>query len=133
MVASRFPFAALAAVAGVVGLAVTNPGPEDFQVFAGRRLVDTITREICGENRLPGALRLLLQNCPDLVASQEQVLGRIALEHSRRTNLGLASIYRTEVGGQQLLALLRLPRYEAITVAGAGQFVLVSTGQSPAP
>lgn len=130
MVATRFPYAALVVAAGAAGLAVTNPGPEEFQEFAGRRLVDTITREICVENTLPMAVRVLLDNCPDLVASQQRVLGRIALEHSSRTNLGLASVYRTELGGQQLLAELRVPRYEAVTVAGAGQFLLVSTSQS---
>lgn len=130
MAASWFPYAALAVAAGVGGLAVTNPGPEEFQAFAGQRLVDAITREICVENTLPMAVRVLLHNCPDLVASQQQVLGRIALEHSSRTNLGLASVYRTELGGQQLLPQLQVPRYEAVTVAGAGQFVLVSTSQS---
>lgn len=133
MARSWIPCAVLAVAAGAGGLAATNPGPDDFQQFAGRRLVDTLTREICVENGLPLALRLLLQNCPDLVASQQQVLGRIALDHSQRTNLGVASLYRTQLGGQRLLAHLRVPRYEAITLAGAGQFVVVNTGEQHRP
>lgn len=133
MAPSSIPCAVLAVVAGVGGLAATNPGPDDFQEFAGRRLADTISREICLENGLPMAVRLLLQNCSALVASQQQVLGRLALDHSQRTNLGVASLYRTQLGGQQLLADLRLPRYEAITLAGAGQFVVVNTSEQRRP
>lgn len=133
MAPSWIPCTVLAVAAGAGGLAVTNPGPDDFQEFAGKRLVDTITREICVENTLPMSLRLLLQNCPELVASQQPVLGRIALENSKRTNLALASIYRTEIGGQQLLPNLRVPRYEAVTLAGAGHFVVVNTRETRQP
>ena len=61
------------------------------------------------------------------------VLGQIALQNSSRLNLGLISIYRTGLGGQRLLPQLQLPRYEAVTVAAAGQFALVHRGQSPSP
>ncbi|MFM7549346.1 MAG: DUF4359 domain-containing protein [Cyanobacteriota bacterium] len=133
MAPSWIPCTVLAVAAGAGGLALTNPGPDEFQEFAGQRLVQAITQEICLENALPLALRLVLQHCPDLVASQRQVLGRIALENSRRTNLGLASVYRTELGGQRLLADLRVPRYEAITLAGAGHFVVVNSGATRQP
>lgn len=131
MAPSWLPCAVLAAAATVVGLALTNPGPEDFQDFAGRRLVDTLIQEVCLGNTLPLALHLVLQHCPDLVAAQQPVLGRIALQNTRRTNLGLLSLYRTELGGQQLLPGLRLPRYHSITLAGAGQFLALHTGESP--
>ena len=133
MAPSWLPCTALALAAGVGGLAATNPGPTDFQEFAGQRLVEAITREVCTEGPLPMALRLLLQDCPALVASQQQVLGRIALDSSKRTNLGLASVYRTELGGQQLLPALRVPRYEALTLAGAGRFVVVNTSETREP
>ncbi|MEB3308219.1 MAG: DUF4359 domain-containing protein [Cyanobacteriota bacterium] len=133
MAPSWAPCALLAAAAGVFGLVLTNPGPEDFQDFAGRRLADTLTQEVCQGSSLPLAIRLLLQRCPELVASQQQVLGRLALDHSRRTNFGVASLYRTQLGGQQLLPNLQLPRYEAVTLAGAGQFhvINIQTGQRP--
>lgn len=133
MAPSWLPCAVLAAAATVVGLALTNPGPEDFQDFAGRRLVDTLIQEVCLGNTLPLALRLTLQRCPELVASQQQVLGRVALGNSQRTNLGLASVYRTQLGGQQLLPDLRLPRYEAFTLAGAGQFLVINTRADQGP
>ncbi len=133
MVPSWIPCTVLAVAAGAGGLAVTNPGPAEFQEFAGRRLVEMITEEVCTEGTLPMALRLLLQDCPALVASQQQVLGRIALDSSKRTNLGLASVYRTRLGGQQLLPDLRVPRYEAITLAGAGGFVVVRTSETREP
>jgi hypothetical protein len=53
------------------------------------------------------------------------------LQNSSRLNLGLISIYRTGLGGQRLLPQLQLPRYEAVTVAAAGQFALVHRSQSP--
>jgi hypothetical protein len=121
---------AVVVAAGAGGLVITNPGANEFADFAGHRLVHLITREICVENTLPLSLRLLLQNCPELVASQQQVLGRIALQNTRRINLGVASFYRTELGGQQLLPNLQIPRYRALTLAAAGQFVVVSTGES---
>ncbi len=133
MAPSWMPCAVFAAAAAVVGLALTNPGPEDFQDFAGRRLVDTLIQEVCLGNTLPLALRLTLQRCPELVASQQQVLGRVALGNSQRTNLGLASVYRTQLGGQQLLPDLRLPRYEAFTLAGAGQFLVINTRADQGP
>jgi hypothetical protein len=118
MAPSWMPCAVFAAAAAVVGLALTNPGPEDFQDFAGRRLVDTLIQEVCLGNTLPLALRLTLQRCPELVASQQQVL---------------ASVYRTQLGGQQLLPDLRLPRYEAFTLAGAGQFLVINTRADQRP
>ena len=133
MAPSWAPCAVLAAAAGVLGLVLSNPDPDDFQEFAGRRLVNTLIQEVCLGSTLPMAMRLLLERCPELVASQQQVLGRVALDNSQRTNLGLASVYRTQLGGQQLLPDLRLPRYEALTLAGAGQFLVINTRTDQKP
>ena len=93
--------------------------------------MELIVEEICAENSLPLTLRFAIKDCPALVASQRQVLGQIALQNSSRLNLGLISIYRTGLGVQRLLPQLQLPRYEAVTVAAAGQFALVHRSQSP--
>ena len=69
-------------------------------------------------------LRLVIRDCPGLVQAQKATLGRLALDHSRRTNLGLLSLYRTDLGGQSL-GRWRLPHVEALTLAVAGRFVLV--------
>ena len=112
----------LATAGGAIGLAATNPGPVEFQEFAAEQLTRLITEEICHEDGLPLMLR-------PVVASQRQVLGNLALEHSRRRNLVLFSLYSTELGGERILPNWSLPRYHALTLAAAGRFVLLRTGQ----
>jgi hypothetical protein len=118
------PLAALVA-GGIVGLGVTNPDGQAFEGFAAERLTALLSEELCGSNGLPMLARLMVHDCHGLVASQRGVLGRLALAHTRRRNLGLLSLYRTELGGQSLLGLLPLPRYSATTVGVAGRFLLL--------
>jgi hypothetical protein len=113
------------------GLVLTNPGPREFEEFAGLQLVELIEGEICHKPSLPLMLQMVLQNCSALVHSQRQPLGRLAREHSTRLNLGIASVYTTSFGGQQLLDDLRLPNYRATTLAAAGQFVVLQTSTRP--
>ena len=116
----------LAAVAAAGGALVwSNPGPVEFEVFAGERLVDLASEELCGSQGLPMAIQLLVRDCPQLVRSQRPVLGALASRGTRRLNLGLFSLYVTEVGGQALLPGLRVPHYRALTLAGAGQLVVL--------
>ena len=131
---SRFPstttqLGVLVTAGGVIGLAATNPGPVEFREFAAEQLTRLITEEICREDGLPLMLRLVIRDCPAVVDSQRQVLGNLALEHSRRRNLGLFSLYVTELGGERILLNWSLPRYHALTLAAAGRFVLLRTGQ----
>lgn len=118
-------------VAGLGGaglaLAFTNPGPGDFEDFASGQLVDQAIGEVCGPDGLPTALRLVVQNCPELIRSQRQVLGTLAGQASERQNFGLFSLYRTAIGGPSVLPFLNLPTYEALTLAGAGQFMILRT------
>jgi hypothetical protein len=124
---------ALGAIALVAagGLALTNPGPNEFEDFAGLHLVELIEDEICHKPSLPLMLQMVLQDCTSLVRSQEQPLGRLAREHSSRLNLGLVSVYSTSFGGQRLLENLRLPHYTVTTLAAAGQFVVLKTSAQP--
>lgn len=121
--------------AGLIG---TNPGPAAFADFGGRQLTSMLTTELCHNDGLSGMLRLLIRQCPELVRSQKLVLGKIVQAHTRRHNLGLFSIYRTELDlaallpGLRQVSDLRLPRYEATTLAGAGQFLLLQA-REPAP
>ena len=118
--------AALLALAGSgAALFLTNPSREDYQVFAGETLVNLATREICERQALPMVLQLWISDCPRLIADQEQALGLMADQFSRRWNLGLASIYVTSVGGQNLLPALQLPRYSVTTLGIAGQFLML--------
>jgi hypothetical protein len=123
----RIGLAVVVVVAAAVGLASTNPGPDAFEEFAGDQLTRLLTEELCEPDGLPMVLRLVIRDCPGMVHAQRRVLGRVALEHTRRRNLGVASLYRTDLGGQELLGSLRLPRYQAMTLAAAGQFVLLRT------
>jgi hypothetical protein len=124
--------ALIVATGATAGLVLTNPDRTDFEHFAGHRLTELISGELCREDGLPMMLRVLIQDCHGLVASQNKVLGRLALEHTVRRNFGIFSLYTTELGGQELLPSLRLPHYRAVTLAGAGQFVTLRTEQSEA-
>jgi len=77
---------------------------------------------------LPAVMRLALGNCHGLVHDQRQALGRLVRDQARRQNLGLFSIYRAEIGGQNLLAW-QVPRFHATVLAIAGTFVLLESGQ----
>ncbi len=112
-------------VGGGLGLAVTNPDPEAFEAFAGQRLTTLLHEEVCAADGLPMLARLLIRDCPGLVASQSGALGKIALAHTRRRNLGMLSLYRTELGGQSLFGVLEVPRYSATTLGVAGHFVIL--------
>jgi hypothetical protein len=115
----------LLAGAATFGLVSTNPGPVDFEEFAAERLTRLVSDELCSEDGLPMLMRLVIHDCPELVRSQRRVLGRLAVEHTLRRNFGIFSLYSTELGGQQLLPDWRLPRYEAVTLAVAGRFLLL--------
>jgi hypothetical protein len=123
--------------AGLIGLFVTNPGPAAFEEFAGEKLADLASEELCSYDSLPLLARLLIQNCPELVRSQRKILGRLARERSRRYNFGVLSIYDTRLGGDPVLPTWRLPTYEAVILAAAGHFVVLRSGEikprSPMP
>jgi len=76
------------------------------------------------------AAHLLLRNCPQLIQSQRALLGRLAAEATQRTDLGLFSVYVTEIGGPAVLPGLGIPRLRAVTLAGAGQLTLVHSSSS---
>jgi hypothetical protein len=128
---SRFLAVAVMGSGLAAGLIGTNPGPAAFAEFGGTQLTALLVRELCHNDGVSGMLRLLIRQCPELVRSQKPVLGKLVEAHSRRRNLGLFSIYHTELDlaallpGLRQVPDLRLPRYEATTLAGAGQFLLL--------
>ena len=113
----------MALAASAVALALTNPSPEEFSSYAGGRFVTLASDELCGDGGLPMMLQLWVKDCPRLIHDQQPALAALAGQSSRRFNLGLASIYTTELGGQNLLPTLRLPQYSVTTLGIAGQFV----------
>ncbi len=123
----------LAGVLGLLGLALglSNPGMADFEGFAADRLVEEIAEELCVESDLPLLLTLAIGNCERMVRDQRGPLAAVVQQHTSRTNLGLVSLFRSEIGGQRLLAW-RVPRFHALVLGVAGQFVVVHAGQSNA-
>ena len=114
-------------VALTAGLVLSNPGPSELEDFAGQHLVQLIEKEICQKPGLPLLLRLVISDCSSLVRSQQQTLGRLARDHSRRLNLGFASVYSTQLGGEQVLPHWQVPRYSVTTLGVAGHFVVLNT------
>jgi hypothetical protein len=122
---------ALGGAAAAAGLVFTNPEPQEFESFAADRLTLLLSEELCGDDGLPMLMRLMIRDCPALVASQHTALGRLALAHTRRRNLVVMSLYSTAFGGQSLFDGLKVPRYHATTVAVAGRFWIVQSGEEP--
>ena len=99
----------------------------DYQAYAGGELVELATEELCGTSGLPMLLRLWIQDCPALIAAQQTSLAALAGQMSTRLNLGVVSVFTTEVGGQTILPALRLPRYRVTTLGVAGQFLPIDS------
>jgi len=115
-----------------LGLVATNPGEAEFERFAADQITRAAELELCHEGGLPMLARLIVRDCPRLIAAQHDLLGRLAVAATRRRNFGLISLYRTDLGGQQLLPDWSIPRYRAITLAGAGRFLILHSNQATA-
>jgi hypothetical protein len=122
---------AVAAAVGL-GLVATNPDEEEFERFAADQITHAAEQELCHEGGLPMLARLIVHDCPRLIAAQHDLLGRLALAATRRRNFGLLSLYRTDLGGQQLLPDWSIPRYSSITLAAAGRFFILRSNQAAA-
>ncbi|WP_353077154.1 DUF4359 domain-containing protein [Synechococcus lacustris] len=114
-------------------LVISNPSPKDFREFAGTELAEQAVAEFCPPGKLPLMLRLVVQNCPELIRAQREPLGALADQFSQRLNFGLFSVYTTQLAGGQLLPQLALPGYELKTLAVAGQFLVLKATESNAP
>jgi hypothetical protein len=125
---SLIVFALIAALG--LGLVATNPGEEEFERFAADQITRAAELELCHEGGLPMMARLIVRDCPSLITAQHDLLGRLALAATRRRNFGLLSLYRTDLGGQQLLPDWSIPRYSAITLAAAGRFLILRSNQA---
>lgn len=121
----------LVSLAILAGLVASNPSKEDFQRFAADRLVDEIAEELCREGQLPLLLRMAVGNCEQVVRDQRAALAAVVQMHTRRTNLGLFSLFQSRIGGQRLLDW-RVPRFHALVLGAGGQFVVLQADQDGA-
>jgi hypothetical protein len=114
----------LLAALAAAGLGLTNPTKDDFERFAAPRLVEAIEGEVCEGEVLPPMVRMALPNCAELVQAQSEAIAALVGRQTRRWNLGLFSLYRSEAGGQQVL-LWTVPRFRATVLGIAGQFLVL--------
>ncbi|MCP9886637.1 DUF4359 domain-containing protein [Cyanobium sp. ATX 6A2] len=114
----------LLAALAAAGLGASNPSPAAYERFAATHLVDELDRLLCEGDALPPLLRLAVPNCSELVQAQNVALGALVSRQTRRWNLGLLSVYRSDVGGQQVL-IWQVPRFRATVLGVAGRFVIV--------
>jgi hypothetical protein len=133
-VAIRSGWGAAALVVGLCagGLALTNPGPADFEHFAADQLVDVLEEEVCRGDVLPTLVRMALRDCPGVVRAQRRAIAALVGRHSQRSDLGLLSVYRSRLGGHQLFGW-RVPRFDATVVGAAGHFVILRAGVEEGP
>ncbi len=103
-------------------LAIFNPSMEDYGEYAGRRLVQIAKEGVCEGDRFSIASNLSLENCLELISSQEQSLSELAEKLTIRFNFGFWSIYKTEIGNINIFSMLKLPGYQVYTVAIGGHF-----------
>jgi hypothetical protein len=124
---TRFPWAPGLTVIALAsgGLALINPSTDDFRGFAGERMVEEISKDLCGDGGLPVLMRMAIHNCAELVQAQRGALAAVVVSHTRRRNFGVFSVFDSELGGQSLLGW-RVPRFRSTVVGVAGQFVLIS-------
>ncbi len=99
---------------------------DEYNEYAGKKLVEIGTEELCLRKNLPILLGVWIENCPELVAAQEKALSKVAGESTRRFNFGIFSVFWTEILSQDYLLTLQLPKYTVTTIAGAGHFLTVS-------
>ena len=106
--------AALTAAGAALALAFTNPSPSDYQDHAGEQLVAPV-QGVVHVGGLPMVLQLWICDCPSWwrPAAGAGSTGR-TLHHPGQ--LGVASVYTTRVGGQQLLPGFTLPTAEVVTL-----------------
>lgn len=124
-VASPPALVGLALVAGLGGgLVLTNPDEREFERFAADQVTQAAQEALCRGGALPLLAGLVVNDCPRLVASQHDLLGRLAVAASRRRQFGILSIYHTNLGGFSLLNWT-VPRYRAVTLAVAGRFLIL--------
>ncbi len=100
-------------------------------MYAGGRLAELATKELCDRKGLPMVFQLWIKDCPLLISSQSAAFGSIARKFTNRVNYGVFSIYTTKLNGQNMIPAFRLPDYTVTTFAGAGNFFVLDISVDP--
>ena len=118
----------VAAIAGLgVSMAVTNPGPEEYEAYATKQLTRYLRQEgdsLCEQVEVPEFLTDLVgDQCPELLNSvlknNQGELQALISRGTQRQNFGVLSIYRTNLEISTVL-----PRYEVETVGVFRRFYI---------
>lgn len=111
----------------VGALVVTNPTPDAYEAYASQKANIYLSEEICKE--LPDGLIDLVQGqCTEVVKAIQPELATLIRDRTQRLNLGIASIYRTSLGIQELPMI---PRYEVETLGIVGRFITYRAARLP--
>lgn len=116
------------------GLALTNPSPETYAEAASYKLVEKLQTETCGELSNPLGINLQEQ-CQTIVADLRPQLQGLIGESTTRSNLGIASHYKTTLSAGALLPEFladKLPSFEVESVGIGTQILFYRAEEVPA-
>jgi hypothetical protein len=84
------------------GMAFTNPARDKYLTYASGKLQVELESTVCKDSSVPQALsgvaETLIGSCKNLVTSQRDTIERLLDNTTQRQNLGVVSIYTTELG-----------------------------------
>jgi hypothetical protein len=84
------------------GMAFTNPARDKYLTYASGKLQTELETTVCKDSRIPKALSgvtdTLIGSCKNLLTSQRSTIEQLLDNTTQRQNLGVVSIYTTELG-----------------------------------
>ena len=84
------------------GMAFTNPARDKYLTYASTKLETELQSNMCKDSRVPQALSgitdSLIGSCKNLLTSQRGTIEQLLDNTTQRQNLGVVSIYTTQVG-----------------------------------
>ncbi|MEG3937736.1 MULTISPECIES: DUF4359 domain-containing protein [unclassified Microcoleus] len=93
---------AIALTVLAAGMAFTNPPRDKYLTYASGVLQTELENTVCKDSRVPQALsgvaETLIGSCKNLLTSQRSSIEHLLDNTTERQNLGVVSIYKTQVG-----------------------------------
>ena len=93
---------AIALTVLAAGMAFTNPARDKYLTYASGTLEKELETVVCKDSRVPQALsgvaETLIGSCKNLLTSQRSTIESLLDNTTQRQNLGVVSIYTTELG-----------------------------------
>lgn len=93
---------AIALTLVAAGMAFTNPARDKYLTYASGKLQTELESTVCKDSRVPQALSgltdSLIGSCKNLLTSQRGTIEQLLDNTTQRQNLGVVSIYTTELG-----------------------------------